>query len=472
MATQKVEKTGPPEALADAAAADDEVELITTPYGIAKPVVLKHGTLVAELQEWKLTGDATVKVYLPWDVEDGEEDKSASNATNKSTTVKDDSIMTLKGHTDSVYAVAVTSYSAGAAAAGEGAPGTMPICVATGGGDDLAYLWDAAQGKQIAKLQGHTDSVIAVAFNHNGNFVATGAYDCTVKVWHARGPKLGKLAATLEGPAKEIEWIQWHKHGNILLAGSSDGSAWMWLGPKGMFMQVFAGHEDTVHCGCFSANGKLVVTGSGDGTLRVWDPKTGRAKHKFQGHLWHQGAVVSVSAHHKRPIVISGGDDGTVCISQIKKGKILCTFSHASAAKTHRNSTAAGALGKAAEGHGGACIVESVGFATTHNWAASGSIDGTLCVWDLKTSKMRCICDQGGDDHGITRLSWHTAQPLIFTGSLDGLVRQWDARSGTCMRQWEGHQNIVLDLAFCMHLEKPVVVTSSDDQTAKIFSLV
>jgi delta 1-pyrroline-5-carboxylate dehydrogenase len=35
----------------------------------------------------------------------------------------------------------------------------------------------------------------------------------------------------LEGPAEGIEWLRWHPRGNVILAGSTDGSAWMWSIP-------------------------------------------------------------------------------------------------------------------------------------------------------------------------------------------------------------------------------------------------
>ncbi len=35
-----------------------------------------------------------------------------------------------------------------------------------------------------------------------------------------------------------MEWLTWHSKGNVLLAGSSDGTVWMWLATSGACMQV------------------------------------------------------------------------------------------------------------------------------------------------------------------------------------------------------------------------------------------
>lgn len=45
---------------------------------------------------------------------------------------------------------------------------------ASGGCDDKAYVWDAKTGEALYALEDHKDSVIAVAFNHDGKYIATG----------------------------------------------------------------------------------------------------------------------------------------------------------------------------------------------------------------------------------------------------------------------------------------------------------
>ena len=55
--------------------------------------------------------------------------------------------------------------------------------VLTGSGDIMARLWDAASGKVVASLAGHTDSVTAVAFSPDGTRVLTGSQDNTARLW-------------------------------------------------------------------------------------------------------------------------------------------------------------------------------------------------------------------------------------------------------------------------------------------------
>ena len=88
-------------------------------------------------------------------------------ARRKEPSGPDTSTKQFERHTDSVYCVALSPSSSVAV---------------SGGGDDVAYLWNSESGSEIACLKGHTDSVVAVAFSHDGKLVATGSYDSTVKV--------------------------------------------------------------------------------------------------------------------------------------------------------------------------------------------------------------------------------------------------------------------------------------------------
>ncbi|KAG9969717.1 hypothetical protein KCU72_g24768, partial [Aureobasidium melanogenum] len=95
--------------------------------------------------------------------------------------LQNDSIAHFDGHKDSIFCIAQHP--------------THPQLVATGGGDDVAYLWDCSppqapvlpasyesnpqpverHGQEpYVKLEGHTDSVNAIAFSlPDGKFVAT-----------------------------------------------------------------------------------------------------------------------------------------------------------------------------------------------------------------------------------------------------------------------------------------------------------
>ena len=67
-------------------------------------------------------------------------------------------------------------------------------------------------------LGGHNESVCNVGFSSDGELIATAALDGIVKIWDTAGNEI----STLEGPGSDIEWVDWHPRGAVLLAGSTD----------------------------------------------------------------------------------------------------------------------------------------------------------------------------------------------------------------------------------------------------------
>lgn len=74
--------------------------------------------------------------------------------------------------------------------------------IATAGNDKRIIIWDSSSGKEIKKLNGHTDSVYSVSYSPDGKFLASGSMDGTIRIWNIE-------------TGKEIQKF-WTKHGVVL----------------------------------------------------------------------------------------------------------------------------------------------------------------------------------------------------------------------------------------------------------------
>ncbi|KAJ2723107.1 60S ribosomal subunit assembly or modification protein [Coemansia sp. Benny D115] len=355
--------------------------------------------------------------------EDGEDD-AGEGAPRGEVFLEDDSVQGFFLHKEPVFSVDLS-------------PANQSLAV-SGGGDDRAYLWDITTGETVAELAKHDDSVSCVQFSSDGSLVASGGMDGKINVYSSSGAP----CAVLEGP-DEIQWINWHPKGNVLLAGANDASLWMWSLPNGDFMNVFNGHSAPVTCGRFTNSGRQIVSGAEDGTLIIWDPKTAGIVTKFSpaDERFHQEAITCLAVAKDDQIILTGSVDGTAKMVHVN-GQVLGSFENAE------------------EG------VEAVGLCSVLPLAATGSVDGGLSIWDINTLRLRTTLKH---DDSVNRLLWHEDSPLLTSVSMDMTVRTWDARTGECVRVSKGHQEGIMD--FVVSKDGKTAVTASDDGCCLVFAL-
>jgi len=429
----------------------------------------------------------------------------------------DQSKATFPSHSDAVYAIA-THYD----------PTSHTLTIASGGGDDRAYLHyvtSQATGssdsttqvtKTVPLSHPHTDSISCVSLNLDmkpqAHLVAVGSYDGAIVVYDCSvADTAGILVKTLEGPS-DVEWCCFHpKGGTVLLAGSiADGTIWMYHTPPNpnqyKCLQVFVGHEGGVTAGAFTPDGKWVVSAGQDGTIRVWAPKTGMSRHVFRvmdqsgGHDHQEEGpgpgltCLSVGGGSDGQLAIAGGEDGNAYVVHIQGKKLVATLPHfentpGAASSTPSASSPPTSMEDDPEEQENmmeeARSVEAVGFcpstipATAH-WCATGGVDGVLKIWNMSPGgaggaqlRQKCSRDDG-IRAGITRLRWHDSLPLVIASYTDGRVCVWDVRVGKMVDCLTGHEDMIndMDVAFVHGSSAAVIVTGSDDKSVKMFELL
>jgi WD40 repeat protein len=85
-------------------------------------------------------------------------------------------------------------------------------------------------------------------------------------------------------------------------------------------IDAYKGHQSTVTCVAFSADGSRILSGGNDGTLRLWDVREARELRSFRdksqkGHI----NDVAFLAGGKR--AVSTGDDGYLRVWNVESGK-------------------------------------------------------------------------------------------------------------------------------------------------------
>ncbi|GAA6013333.1 hypothetical protein JCM10207_000858 [Rhodosporidiobolus poonsookiae] len=344
-------------------------------------------------------------------------------------------------------------------------PFTANLAV-SGAEDEQAYIFRTDTGAQVAQLGGHSDSVTSVQWNFDGSMCATGGMDGRVRVWKVRRPSADlpweecgwELAQSLEGPADEVNWIDWHPKGNVLLAGGADGTVWVWNLPKGDTMHVLAGHTTAVTCGRFTPDGKKILTASEDSTLILWDPRTGSAEWKLtstDARFALDGGINCLAINPASTVAILGGFAGGLRAVNLVKGEVLAQMegheADASVEQVAFNDVAAGVGGQAS-----VQVIVSVG------------TDGRVCTWEASGFRLRST---GSHEDAVTSLTFSPlpTAPYFLTGSADKTLKLWDYRTGACLRTLLGNRDIVHAVA--VSRDGRVAVSGSEDGSVRTFRL-
>lgn len=143
----------------------------------------------------------------------------------------------------------------------------------TGSHDRTCKVFDSESGKQLLTLRGHSNSVYCLAFNNPySTRIATGSFDKTARLWDAGN---GKCLEVLTGHREEIVCLGFDGQGQFLATGSMDCEAKLWDVETGKETLGLKGHEEEVISLAFSSEGDRLITGSFDKTAKIWDLRSG-----------------------------------------------------------------------------------------------------------------------------------------------------------------------------------------------------
>lgn len=332
-----------------------------------------------------------------------------------------DVVRVLKGHTETVEALAVSP------------DGTL---IATASFDKTVKLWDAQTGQEIrtyAGPQGHTNQVLCVAFNAKGDQIATGGADNKVCVWDVpvsvpvksypiSGAGTG-LAVAADGKTFAVSGadgvvkvfptgeekgaveLKGHVGAVVGVGALNSGGAWVTAGAD-KTIRFFSGADgkQTASYAIDAADitglvirpdGQGAVTTSSDGVLRFWQtpPQLMRAFPTLKD---------TITAFYSAP------DGNTLLFATADKVVTLGTTGTNALSGTYT-----GAKGN----------IDAVALSPDTATVAAGSVDGGLILWDRQGKVKAEVPAHAG---GVTAVAFHPSQPLLFTAGADGHLKGWN----------------------------------------------
>ena len=108
----------------------------------------------------------------------------------------------------------------------------------------------------VTTLKGHSDNVNYVAFSPDGQILASGSGDKTIKLWQV---STGKEIHTLNGHSAWVNFVAFSPDRQILASGSDDKTIKLWQVSTGKEIRTLNGHSKSVTSVVFSPDRQILA---------------------------------------------------------------------------------------------------------------------------------------------------------------------------------------------------------------------
>ncbi|BFG18380.1 hypothetical protein CerSpe_046540 [Prunus speciosa] len=227
-------------------------------------------------------------------------------------------------------------------------------------------------------------------------------------------------------PAEQIKPLASNSVGTYIVGGGLSGNIYLWEVASGRLLKKWHAHYRAVSCLVFSDDDSLLISGSEDGGIRVWSlllifddfrrqQQSQLYEHNFREHTLCVTDVVT-GYGGGNAIIVSVSLDRTCKVWSISKGKLLRDIVFPT-------------------------IVDAIALDPSEHVFFAGGRDGKIYVAALNAEStsdskygLHIIDCFSNHSNAVTCLVYSISGNCLISGSEDGMVRVWDAKSHNIVR--------------------------------------
>ncbi|XP_027691562.1 p21-activated protein kinase-interacting protein 1 isoform X1 [Vombatus ursinus] len=239
----------------------------------------------------------------------------------------------------------------------------------------------------------------------------------------------------------------------------------------------FTHHGHAASLSAVAVNNRFVVTGSKDETIHIYDMK----KKVEHGALMHHNGTINCLKFFGNGHLISGGEDGLICVWDAKRWDCLKSIKahkgHVTSLSVHPSGKLALSVGtdktlrtwNLIEGRS-AFIKNIKQNAHIVEWSPSGEkyivvTINKIDIYQLETASITGTITTGKRISSVTFIS----DSILAVAGDEEIVRLFDCDSLKCLCEFKAHENRVKDICSFEVPEHHVIVTASSDGFIKMW---
>jgi len=166
--------------------------------------------------------------------------------------------------------------------------------LAAAGGDPGQFgeikLWSVGERKEILSIRGHRDNIFAIAFSPDGKTLASCSYDRMVKLWDVA---TGKEIRNLKDHTDAVFAVAFSPDGRLLASASADRTIKIWNAATGERLYTLGDGLDAMNTVAFHPSGQLLAGAGADRVIRIWGVNEREGK-QIRSLIAHEDAINQV----------------------------------------------------------------------------------------------------------------------------------------------------------------------------------
>jgi WD40 repeat protein len=309
--------------------------------------------------------------------------------------------------------------------------------LATGSSDRSVRLWDTRSWHELSLWQGFSNTVASVIFAPNGDRLAAANQDSTICIWDRH---TGNCLNTLTGHRQGVVAVDYSPNGRFIGSAGADGTVKIWSAETGSLIRTLPTHPGGVWRAVFSPDSRLIASSAMDNQPRIWLVETGELVMTFLGHT---DLIRSMAFTPDGQRLITGSFDACWRSWDIASGELLGRY------PGHTN------------------WLWDLALSPDGRWLVTGSSDRTAKLWDVATGELLRTFAEHTDE--ILAIAFSPCGRRFATGSEDRSIKIWEIETGQVLQTLTGHLDRILAVSYSP--DGLGLASSSADETVKFWDL-